>query len=88
KCVKATSVLHNFMKVSADGHVPALRGVGANEEPLPGVRRMGANNSARDAREAFMAYHCRGSTAMAAHGVVMSSTGPTHNRPFKSHPLN
>ncbi|KAK5614387.1 hypothetical protein CRENBAI_000628 [Crenichthys baileyi] len=60
-CVKATCVLHNFMRASADGHVPALRRAGEHEEPLPGVRRMGANNSARDAtspREAFMAYLC------------------------------
>lgn len=59
-CVKATCVLHNFMRASADRLIPARRGAAAaHEEPLPGVGRMGANFAARGAtntREAFMAY--------------------------------
>nr|XP_008275458.1 PREDICTED: uncharacterized protein LOC103354015 [Stegastes partitus] len=59
KCVKATCVLHNFMRRSAE--VPAVRGsMSAGEvEPLPGLGQVAANNSAREAirvREAFMAY--------------------------------
>lgn len=59
-CVKATCVLHNFMRADADGPVPAVRGAAA-EEPLPGVGRMGANNAPREAtdtREVFMAHFC------------------------------
>ncbi|XP_029938044.1 protein ANTAGONIST OF LIKE HETEROCHROMATIN PROTEIN 1-like [Salarias fasciatus] len=61
KCVKATCVLHNFMRMSADGRAPAFRGAVEQEEPLPGVRRMGANNATRDAlntRDVFMAHFC------------------------------
>lgn len=56
KCVKATCVLHNFMRMF--GPTPALGGAPAQaEDPLPGVMRMGANNSSREAtatREVFM----------------------------------
>ncbi|XP_013855025.1 putative nuclease HARBI1 [Austrofundulus limnaeus] len=54
KCVKATCVLHNFMRV--DNETPAR---GGTTEPLHSVQRMGANCAAREAmaaRGAFMDY--------------------------------
>ncbi|XP_072301720.1 uncharacterized protein [Eucyclogobius newberryi] len=59
KCVKATCLLHNFMWATAPEHVPGAWGAGAQEEPLPGVGRIGANNASREAlrvREAFKAH--------------------------------
>lgn len=61
KCVKATCVLHNFMRPAALHRVPLQRGAAAPAEPLRAVGRMGANNAARDAthaREVFMAHFC------------------------------
>ncbi|XP_029944258.1 putative nuclease HARBI1 [Salarias fasciatus] len=61
KCVKATCLLHNFMRPAALHHVPAQRGAAAQDEPLQSVGRMGANNATRDAtsaREVFMAHFC------------------------------
>ncbi|CAM4571098.1 unnamed protein product [Leuciscus chuanchicus] len=58
KCVKATCVLHNFMRYSEGREAPAVRGTGhAGDEPLPGLGRVAANNSSREAlqvREVFM----------------------------------
>ncbi|CAL8282780.1 unnamed protein product [Gadus morhua 'NCC'] len=59
KCVKATCILHNFMRRTAPPS--ALRGnIPVGEvDPLPGLRRVAANNSAREAiriREAFKSY--------------------------------
>lgn len=59
KCVKATCVLHNFMRWTAQE--PAVRrNIPVGEvEPLPGLGRQAANNSAREAirvREAFTSY--------------------------------
>ncbi|XDV26067.1 hypothetical protein PO909_029865 [Leuciscus waleckii] len=58
KCVKATCVLHNFMQYSEGREAPAVRGTGhAGDEPLPGLGRVAANNSSREAlqvREVFM----------------------------------
>ncbi|XP_048011495.1 uncharacterized protein LOC125245091 [Megalobrama amblycephala] len=60
KCVKATCVLHNFMRSSAARQAPAVREVVATgEEPLPGLGRVAANNSSREAlrvRDTFMAH--------------------------------
>ncbi|XP_072321553.1 uncharacterized protein [Eucyclogobius newberryi] len=59
KCVKATCLLHNFMRATAPEHVPGACEDGAHEEPLPGVGRIGSNNGSREAlrvREAFKAY--------------------------------
>ncbi|XP_058628314.1 uncharacterized protein zgc:194221 [Onychostoma macrolepis] len=58
RCVKATCLLHNFMRRSAE--VPAVRGVvqGA-EDSLQSLGRVAANNSAREAirvRDSFMAH--------------------------------
>ena len=47
KFVKATCVLHNFIR--ANEKVLALNGAGTPEDPLPGVGRMGANYAAREA---------------------------------------
>ncbi|XDV36649.1 hypothetical protein PO909_006390 [Leuciscus waleckii] len=50
KCVKATCVLHNFMRYSEGREAPAVRGAGhAGEDPLPGLGRVAANNSSREA---------------------------------------
>lgn len=59
KCVKATCVLHNFMRRTTQ--VTAVRGnISVGEvEPLPGLGRLAAKNSAREAirvREAFTSY--------------------------------
>ncbi|KAK7158518.1 hypothetical protein R3I94_004979 [Phoxinus phoxinus] len=58
KCVKATCVLHNFMRYSEGREAPAVMGAGhAGEEPLPGLGRVAANNSTREAlqvRKVFM----------------------------------
>ncbi|KAK7169742.1 hypothetical protein R3I94_000091 [Phoxinus phoxinus] len=58
KCVKATCVLHNFMRYSEGREAPAVMGAGhAGEEPLPGLGRVAAINSTREAlqvREVFM----------------------------------
>lgn len=60
KCVKATCVLHNFMRCSEGREPPAVRGAGhTGEEPLPGLGRDAANNSSREAvqvRDVFMAH--------------------------------
>ncbi|KAK0137444.1 Protein ALP1-like [Merluccius polli] len=59
KCVKATCVLHNFLRRTTPPS--ALRGnipVG-EEDPLPGLGRVAANNSVREAiriREAFTSF--------------------------------
>uniref|UniRef100_A0A8C5B2S4 DDE Tnp4 domain-containing protein n=1 Tax=Gadus morhua TaxID=8049 RepID=A0A8C5B2S4_GADMO len=60
KCVKATCVLHNFMRKTTPPP-SALRGkIPAGEvDPPPGLGRVAANNSAREAiriREAFTSY--------------------------------
>lgn len=59
KCVKATCVLHNFLRMTAQ--TPGAGGsiTGSEVEPLPGLGRVGANNSAREAirvRETFSAF--------------------------------
>ncbi|RXN10421.1 nuclease HARBI1 [Labeo rohita] len=58
RCVKATCVLHNFMRRSAEA--PAVRGaVQGTEDSLQSLGRVAANNSAREAirvRDSFMAY--------------------------------
>ncbi|XP_049928251.1 uncharacterized protein LOC126407421 [Epinephelus moara] len=59
KCVKATCVLHNFLRKTTPA--PAMRGSISDGvvEPLPGLGRLAANNSAREAirvRETFAAY--------------------------------
>ncbi|KAL7385137.1 hypothetical protein ABVT39_016381 [Epinephelus coioides] len=59
RCVKATCVLHNFLRKTTP--TPAMRGSipGGDVEPLPGLGRVAANNSAREAirvRETFTAY--------------------------------
>lgn len=56
KCVRATCVLHNFLRKTT-----AVRGSirVAEVEPLPGLGRVAANNSAREAiavREAFASF--------------------------------
>ena len=54
KCIKATCILHNFLRASAGGQV--LRRAAAPEEPLPDLGRVGTNNGARGAigvREVF-----------------------------------
>ncbi|XP_051983245.1 uncharacterized protein LOC127644220 [Xyrauchen texanus] len=60
KCVKATCLLHNFLRCSEGREAPAARGAGhAGEEPLPGLGRVAANNSSREAlrvRDVFMAH--------------------------------
>ncbi|XP_067270790.1 uncharacterized protein [Pseudorasbora parva] len=57
-CVKATCVLHNFMRQSSEA--PAVRGVvQGSEDSLQSLGRVAANNSAREAirvRESFMAH--------------------------------
>ncbi|XP_048020927.1 protein ANTAGONIST OF LIKE HETEROCHROMATIN PROTEIN 1-like [Megalobrama amblycephala] len=59
KCVKATCVLHNFMRCSEGREAPAVRGAGqAGEELLPGLGRVAANYSSREAvrvRDVFVA---------------------------------
>ncbi|KAL0150934.1 hypothetical protein M9458_053761, partial [Cirrhinus mrigala] len=48
RCVKATCVLHNFMRRSAEA--PAVRGaVQGAEDSLQSLGRVAANNSAREA---------------------------------------
>ena len=59
KCVKATCVLHNFLRMTAQ--TPGVGGsvTGSEVEPLPGLGRVGANNSAREAirvRETLSAF--------------------------------
>ncbi len=46
RCVKATCVLHNFLRKTT----PVVRGniPGGDVEPLPGLGRLAANNSARE----------------------------------------
>ncbi|KAL3306954.1 hypothetical protein Ciccas_014547 [Cichlidogyrus casuarinus] len=60
KCVKATCVLHNFLRCLDERGAPAVRGVApAVVEPLQGLGRVAANNSSREAvlvREKFMAH--------------------------------
>nr|XP_055056158.1 uncharacterized protein LOC129440693 [Misgurnus anguillicaudatus] len=60
KCVKATCVLHNFMRCSMGTEAPAVRGAGnAGELQWPGLGRVAANNSSREAirvREVFMSH--------------------------------
>ncbi|XP_055015589.1 uncharacterized protein zgc:194221 [Boleophthalmus pectinirostris] len=62
KCVKATCLLHNFMRATASSPTPRAAGA-QREDPLPNVRRMGANNASQEAmrvREVFMAHFCEG----------------------------
>ncbi|XP_049453046.1 uncharacterized protein LOC125901398 [Epinephelus fuscoguttatus] len=49
RCVKVTCVLHNFLRKTTP--TPAMRGSipGGDVEPLPGLGRVAANNSAREA---------------------------------------
>lgn len=58
RCVKATCVLHNFLQKTTPAS--AMRGLPDGDvEPLPGLGRVAANNSAREAirvRETFAAY--------------------------------
>ena len=57
KCVKATCVLHNFLRKTTPGTRGSLPG--CEVEPLPGLGRLAANNSAREAfrvRETFTEY--------------------------------
>ncbi|KAL7387696.1 hypothetical protein ABVT39_027602 [Epinephelus coioides] len=59
RCVKATCVFHNFLRKMT--LTPAMRGSipGGDVKPLPGLGRVAANNSAREAirvRETFTAY--------------------------------
>ena len=57
KCIKATCILHNFLRASAGGQV--LRRAAAPEKPLPDLGRVGANNAVRGAigvREVFTAF--------------------------------
>ncbi|XP_076737594.1 uncharacterized protein LOC143416099 [Maylandia zebra] len=60
ECVKATCVLHNFLRCVDERGAPAVRGVApAVVEPLQGLGRVAANNSSREAvlvREKFMAH--------------------------------
>ncbi|KAK5622195.1 hypothetical protein CRENBAI_008208 [Crenichthys baileyi] len=49
-CVKATCVLHNFMRASAGDEPPAVRGPAAAQLPLHGLGRVAANNSSTEAR--------------------------------------
>ncbi|KAL3969660.1 YTH domain-containing family protein [Sarotherodon galilaeus] len=60
KCVKATCVLHNFLRCLDERGAAAVRGVApAVVEPLQGLGRVAANNSSREAvlvREKFMAH--------------------------------
>ncbi|XP_025754966.1 protein ANTAGONIST OF LIKE HETEROCHROMATIN PROTEIN 1-like [Oreochromis niloticus] len=60
KCVKATCVLHHFLRCLDERGAPAVRGVApAVVEPLQGLGRVAANNSSREAvlvREKFMAH--------------------------------
>ena len=58
KCMKATCVFHNFLRMTAQ--TPGVGGIitGSEVEPLPGLGRVGVNNSAREAirvRETFSA---------------------------------
>lgn len=59
-CVKATCILHNFMRCSEEREVPAVMAAGhAGEEPLPDLGRVASNNSSREAvrvRDVFMAH--------------------------------
>ncbi|CAM4723228.1 unnamed protein product [Leuciscus chuanchicus] len=58
KCVKATCVLHNFMRYSEGREAPAVRGAGhAGEDPLPGLGRVEANNSSREALQVRGGFH-------------------------------
>ncbi|XP_034022473.1 protein ANTAGONIST OF LIKE HETEROCHROMATIN PROTEIN 1 [Thalassophryne amazonica] len=50
QCVKATCVLHNFLRASVDDETPTLWGPAGGEEPLPGLGRVAANNSSTEAR--------------------------------------
>uniref|UniRef100_A0AAZ1Y682 DDE Tnp4 domain-containing protein n=1 Tax=Oreochromis aureus TaxID=47969 RepID=A0AAZ1Y682_OREAU len=60
KCVKATCVLHNFLRCLDERGAPAVRSVApAVVEPLHSLGRVAANNSSREAvlvREKFMAH--------------------------------
>ncbi|XP_039459435.1 protein ANTAGONIST OF LIKE HETEROCHROMATIN PROTEIN 1-like [Oreochromis aureus] len=60
KCVKATCVLHNFLRGLDERGAPAVRSVApAVVEPLQSLGRVAANNSSREAvlvREKFMAH--------------------------------
>uniref|UniRef100_A0A9J7XAJ5 DDE Tnp4 domain-containing protein n=1 Tax=Cyprinus carpio carpio TaxID=630221 RepID=A0A9J7XAJ5_CYPCA len=63
KCVNATCVLHNFMRCSEGREAPTVRGSSpaghAGEEQLPGLGRIAANNSSREAvrvRDVFRAH--------------------------------
>ncbi len=64
RCVKATCVLHNFMRRSAEA--PAVRGaVQGAEDSLQSLGWVAANNSAREAirvRDSFMAHFSAGGT--------------------------
>ncbi|KAM3624411.1 uncharacterized protein V6R79_023060 [Siganus canaliculatus] len=58
-CVKATCVLHNFLRLTTS--TPVVRGAstGADMELLPGLGRVAANNSGREAirvRDTFSSY--------------------------------
>ncbi|XP_072306548.1 uncharacterized protein [Eucyclogobius newberryi] len=80
KCVKVTCLLHNFMRATAPKHVPGAWedgewGAGAQEEPLPGVGRTGANNASREAlrvRNVLKAHF----NEEAANRIVTSATDP------------
>ncbi|KAL3045382.1 hypothetical protein OYC64_013618 [Pagothenia borchgrevinki] len=58
KFVKATCILHNFLRRTTQANTQRAISV-ADVEPLPGLGRIAANNSAREAirvREVFTSY--------------------------------
>ncbi|KAJ4945649.1 hypothetical protein JOQ06_023330 [Pogonophryne albipinna] len=84
KFVKATCILHNFLRRTTQANTQRPFSV-AYVEPLPGLGRIAANNPAREAirvREVFTSYfnaeeRSRGKTTCNA---------PAHKGSFKSHP--
>ncbi|KAM3621251.1 uncharacterized protein V6R79_008446 [Siganus canaliculatus] len=85
-CVKATCVLHNFLRLTTS--TPVVRGAstGADMELLPGLGRVAANNSGREAirvRDTFVLLLCRGSSPVAGQHLVHEHSS---NGSFQSHP--
>lgn len=59
KCVKATCVLHNFMRRTAQMAAARGNSLVGEVQPLPGLGRLAANNSTREAtrvRDAFTSH--------------------------------
>lgn len=64
-CVKATCLLHNFLRQTTPAAAVVGSIPGGEVEPLPGLGRLASNNAAREAisvRETFTSYFCNEGT--------------------------